>query len=459
MKKLILLIISIFTLQVFSQSVVLESFGPNFDSPVEIKNAGDDRLFVVEQTGKIQILNSDGSVNSTPFLNITSNVQYGGEKGLLGLAFHPNYPDNPSFFVNYINNNGNTVISKFSVSSNPNIADTQEDILMTINQPYGNHNGGCINFGKDGYLYIGMGDGGSGGDPQNYSQNLNSLLGKILRIDINHDGAVYSVPESNPYIGIDNAQPEIWASGLRNPWKFSFDTYDTFGGLEIDDLWIADVGQNEFEEINLVDNYNSSGLNYGWRCYEGDDIYNNSNCPSSDELTFPVATYSHSNSGQFKCSITGGYVYRGELLNNMQGVYFFADYCSQEIGLLNKENDIWNYSLVNPTAPGSWVTFGEDINKELYIASVNGGLYKIVSAALNTNDLDERNISIYPNPFENEIYFNNLAVTVNIIIYDINGKELLTFENHKDNVLHLDILDSGIYFININNQIKKIIKK
>ena len=459
--RITLTVLSFFIISItYSQSVILESFGPEFDSPVEIKNAGDTRLFVVEQPGRIKVLNVDGNVNSTSFLDISSSVNYGGEKGLLGLAFHPNYPTNPSFFVNYINNSGNTVISKFTVSVNPDIANTEENILMTINQPYSNHNGGCINFGKDGYLYIGMGDGGSGGDPQNYAQNLNSLLGKMLRINIDHDGAEYSIPEDNPYVGIDNTQPEIWSYGLRNPWKFSFDTYDTGGSLEIDDIWIADVGQNEFEEINLVDNYNGDDINYGWRCYEGDDVYNNgSNCPSSNDLTFPIATYSHSSSGQFKCSITGGYVYRGSVLNNMHGVYFFADYCSGEIGLLNKENDVWDYNLVTPSYNGSWVTFGKDMNDELYVASVNGGLYKIVNAALSSNEIENNNFSIYPNPFSDIINFNNTEESLDIKIYDINGKNILSIENYRQNSLDLKNLNSGVYFIKVNNQIKKIIKR
>ncbi len=220
---------------IYSQNVTLESFGPSFDDPVEIKHAGDDRLFIVEQPGEIKILNSNGTVNSTPFLDIRNEVSSNAnERGLLGLAFHPNYPSSPYFFVNYTNNSGDTVIAKYSVSSNPDIANTNETILLTIDQPYSNHNGGCINFGPDGYLYIGMGDGGSGGDPNNYSQNLNSLLGKMLRIDVDN-GSPYTIPNDNPY------GDEIWASGLRNPWKFSFDTNG--------DLWIADVGQYTWEEI------------------------------------------------------------------------------------------------------------------------------------------------------------------------------------------------------------------
>ena len=417
MKKLInyLTLIFICYNSSFSQSVLLESFGPSFNSPVEIKNAGDERLFVVEKSGKIKILNQNGSVNSTPFLDIEDRVSTNAnERGLLGLAFHPNYPENPFFFVNYTNNSGATTISKFSVSANQDIANDSETILLEINQPYANHNGGCINFGPDGNLYIGMGDGGSGGDPQNYSQNTESLLGKMLRINVN--SGAYSIPENNPY------GDEIWSVGLRNPWKFSFDSLNG-------DLWIADVGQNEFEEINMVQN-NPANINYGWRCYEGNEPYNLSGCPD-EGLTFPVSTYSHYSSGDFKCSITGGYVYRGNQISGLNGVYFFADYCSGEIGLLSKnENDEWDMSLAFPNINGSWVSFGEDINGELYIASINGGIYKIIDAALSNNEIDSNTLNYFPNPFQDYIQINSDR-PINIELYDLSGRKLREFKNYN----------------------------
>ena len=441
--KLLILII-LFSNFSFSQSVILESFGPSFSSPVEIKNAGDERLFVVEKSGKIKILNPDGSVNSTPFLDIEDRVSTNAnERGLLGLAFHPNYPENPFFFVNYTNNSGDTTISKFSVSTDENIANESETVLLVINQPYGNHNGGCINFGPDGNLYIGMGDGGSGGDPQNYSQSTGSLLGKMLRINVN--SGAYSIPENNPY------GDEIWSVGLRNPWKFSFDS-------ENGNLWIADVGQNEFEEINMVEN-NPANVNYGWRCYEGDEPYNMSGCPDNG-LTFPVATYSHYNSGDFKCSITGGYVYRGNQISGLNGVYFFADYCSGEIGMLSTEdNSNWEMNLTFPNINGSWVSFGEDISGELYIVSINGGIYKIIDAALSQNELTLNNVIIYPNPFDEFININ-LQETADIKIYDSFGKKIIQIDNFKGPEVDLRNLRRGIYFIKVDGyQIKKIIKK
>ena len=445
MKKLInyLALIFICYNSSFSQSVLLESFGPSFNSPVEIKNAGDERLFVVEKSGKIKILNQNGSVNSTPFLDIEDRVSTNAnERGLLGLAFHPNYPENPFFFVNYTNNSGATTISKFSVSANQDIANDSETILLEINQPYANHNGGCINFGPDGNLYIGMGDGGSGGDPQNYSQNTESLLGKMLRINVN--SGAYSIPENNPY------GDEIWSVGLRNPWKFSFDSLNG-------DLWIADVGQNEFEEINMVQN-NPANINYGWRCYEGNEPYNLSGCPD-EGLTFPVSTYSHYSSGDFKCSITGGYVYRGNQISGLNGVYFFADYCSGEIGLLSKnENDEWDMSLAFPNINGSWVSFGEDINGELYIASINGGIYKIIDAALSNNEIDSNTLNYFPNPFQDYIQINSDR-PINIELYDLSGRKLREFKNYNQEILDLGFLNKGTYIIKVDDYlVKKLIK-
>ena len=445
MKKLInyLTLIFICYNSSFSQSVLLESFGPSFNSPVEIKNAGDERLFVVEKSGKIKILNQNGSVNSTPFLDIEDRVSTNAnERGLLGLAFHPNYPENPFFFVNYTNNSGATTISKFSVSANQDIANDSETILLEINQPYANHNGGCINFGPDGNLYIGMGDGGSGGDPQNFSQNTESLLGKMLRINVN--SGAYSIPENNPY------GDEIWSVGLRNPWKFSFDSLNG-------DLWIADVGQNEYEEINMVQN-NPANINYGWRCYEGNEPYNLSGCPE-EGLTFPVSTYSHYSSGDFKCSITGGYVYRGNQISGLNGVYFFADYCSGEIGLLSKnENDEWDMSLAFPNINGSWVSFGEDINGELYIASINGGIYKIIDAALSNNEIDSNTLNYFPNPFQDYIQINSDR-PINIELYDLSGRKLREFKNYNIEILDLSFLSKGTYILKVDGYlVKKLIK-
>ncbi len=436
----------------FSQDILLESFGPSFSKPVEIKHAGDDRLFVVEKDGFIQILNSDATVNPTPFLNIESKVNsIASERGLLGLAFHPNYPTNPNFYVNYTNLSGNTVISNFTVSSNLDIANTAETILLTINQPYENHNGGCIAFGPDGYLYIGTGDGGGTGDPGDRAQNLNTLLGKMLRIDIDN-GSTYAIPADNPYLndGDDTTLPEIWAHGLRNPWKFSFDS-------STNDLWIADVGQFTYEEINMVSS-SASGLNYGWRCYEGNNDFNTTGCSSATTMTFPVSEYTHAGN---RCSITGGYIYRGTQQPNLQGKYFFADYCSTEIGILSNNSGTWSYTWTPPFSGDNWVTFGEDNSGELYIADIyNGNVYKIVEDTLSVDDFVNQPIKVYPNPTEGFVFFdfsNQDYSSLTIKIYSIQGKLIDEISDIESEIFEFSTqnIQNGFYIVEIINETGK----
>ncbi|HCY81211.1 MAG TPA: hypothetical protein DHV22_06195, partial [Xanthomarina gelatinilytica] len=266
-----ILVLLLFPCFLFSQEIELGLVASGFNDPLSIRNAGDDRLFIVEQGGHIKIINSDGSVNNTSFLDIDSKVLSGGERGLLGLAFHPQYASNGYFYVNYTDNNGDTVVSRYTV--NPPDANTvsasTEVILLTVTQPNSNHNGGDLAFGNDGYLYIGLGDGGSSGDPGDRAQDLTTLLGKMLRIDVNSSsgGLNYDIPAGNPFPNTQepNALPEIWAYGLRNPWRFSFDR-------QTHDLWIGDVGQGQIEEIDMVP-LNQAAVNYGWRCYEGNQVY------------------------------------------------------------------------------------------------------------------------------------------------------------------------------------------
>lgn len=434
-----------------SQEIELNLFASGFTDPISLKHAGDDRLFVVERGGVIKIVNTNGSTNPTPFINIDSRVMSGGERGLLGLAFHPQYSSNGFFFVNYINNSGNTVISRFATNPpNSNIADdTTEEILLTINQPFGNHNGGDLAFGNDGFLYIGLGDGGSGGDPGDRSQDLTTLLGKMLRINVDNaqGGNNYAIPADNPFPNTEepNALPEIWASGLRNPWRFSFDR-------QTHDLWIGDVGQSQIEEINMVP-LDQAGINYGWRCYEGNQLYDTSgDCPANtNELTFPVAQYTHSTSGNFKCSITGGYRYRGTSYPAFNGLYFFADYCSDEIGILENTGSNWNLTFTQPFTGNGWTTFGEDVNGEIYIVGIDSdAIYKIQDPNLSIEDNSLFEVKIYPNPAVNQftIEVSNSKVLIKTInIYNIQGKLIKTIsENNKSTItVSTENMTKGFY--------------
>ena len=435
-----------------AQTVEVELFKNGFSSPVDIQNAGDDRLFIVEQAGKIKILNSDATINPTPFLDISSQVSNGYEQGLLGLAFHPNYTTNGYFYVYYTNNSGDTQVSRFTVSGDPDIADaTSELFILTQDQPYSNHNGGCMQFGPDGYLYIGLGDGGSAGDPGNRAQNLGTLLGKMLRIDIDNTsgGNNYAIPADNPFVGDPNALDEIWASGLRNPWRFSFDFTEN-------NLWIADVGQNQFEEINKQPS-TEAGLNYGWRCYEGNQPYNTGGCPNQSELTFPVFTYPLTGGN---CAVTGGYVYRGTVYSDIAGLYFYADVCSQIIGTIDDTGNHINHGSFG----GIWVSFGEDVNKELYIADLNGAIYKIKGGVLSSEELSADSVTIYPNPVKDSLHINLETQVLNkISLYDLKGTIIYNEENINTTkkTLTLPRLQKGIYLLKIttlnnNTIIKKI---
>ena len=296
--------------------------------PVFVTSArdGTGRLFIVEQTGKIRIY-LNGAVLATPFLSIGSQVSKGYEQGLLGLAFHPSYKSNRKLYVNFTDVNGNTVIREYRASStNRNVVATSTArTILKVTQPYANHNGGMLAFGPDGYLYIGLGDGGSGGDPGNRAQNVNTLLGKILRINVNSTTSTtnYTSPSSNPYVG-RTGRNEIWQIGLRNPWRFSFDRANG-------NLWIGDVGQGSWEEIDRAVRTSSGagrGVNWGWRVLEGFHCYNPSTGCSTTGKTRPVLEFDH---GGGRCSVTGGYVYRGKLVPALVGGYVFADFCSGEI--------------------------------------------------------------------------------------------------------------------------------
>jgi len=444
MKKILLYISFLLSLFGKAQNIALQSFATGFNSPVEITNAGDSRLFVVQKGGLIRILNSNGTINTTPFLNLSSIISSNGERGLLGLAFHPNYSTNGFFFVNYTNTSGNTVIARYSVSSgNPDIANSTGTILMTITQPFSNHNGGTIKFGPDGYLYIGMGDGGGSGDPGNRAQNINDNLGKMLRIDVNSNVApYYTSPATNPFVG-NTGNDEIWAIGLRNPWKFSFNRLNG-------DLWIADVGQNAFEEINKTQSpLPNTGLNFGWRCYEGNATYNTSGCVAATSITFPVHQYALYSDGT--CSVTGGYVYTGATYPNFQNKYFFTDYCNDKIKMLNSAGVI---TTSTSFSGNNFTTFGEDINGELYVAGITSGtVYKIIDTSLNNSDFELNGFSIYPNPAKEYIVLrsNEINLGSKIDIFDVAGKLLISNKLNKniENTIATNSLSKGIYLVSV----------
>lgn len=356
-----------------SPQIVLVQIDSNPTGLIGIYHCGDHRLFLVQQnTGIISIIDTLGA-NIGTFLNICTLISTGSERGLLGLAFHPDYLNNGRFFINYTNTAGSTVVAEYHVSADPNVANAASaQILLTVGQPFSNHNGGHIAFGPDGYLYIGMGDGGSGGDPGNRAQNPLDLLGKMLRIDVNN-GSPYGIPADNPFVGNPAYAPEIWATGLRNPWKFSFDR-------ETGDMWIADVGQNAWEEINFEPGEHPGGSNWGWRCYEGNVAYNSTGCAGMGTYDFPVAVYSHSAPDNF-CSVTGGYVYRGNKFPGLYGHYMLMDYCAGDFYSLFPDGNggFTEYSLITTTISGL-PAFGEDSSGELYVARYNGVVYRLEDA-------------------------------------------------------------------------------
>ena len=350
-------------------SIEIELVASGLTRPLGLTHAGDGsgRLFISEQGGAVRIV-GNGALLAEPFINLSELVSCCGERGLLGLAFHPDYKNNRQFFVNYTNASGDTVISRFTTSAtNPNRADAGSELeLLRFDQPYANHNGGHVAFGPDGYLYIASGDGGSGGDPKNNAQSLRTLLGKILRLDVNN-GSV-SVPPDNPFVDTPGARPEIWAYGLRNPWRFSFDR--TSG-----DLFIGDVGQNEREEIDFQPAGSSGGENYGWRLKEASDCYTPSSDCDREGLVDPILEYGHDQG----CSVTGGYRYRANPSSPLNGIYLFGDFCTGIIwGASQGEDGSWSRRVLLDTDL-SLASFGEDETGNVYVVSLSGEVYRLVA--------------------------------------------------------------------------------
>jgi glucose/arabinose dehydrogenase len=333
--------------------------------PVYVTHAGDERLFVVEQDGIIRVI-ENGVVQAEPFLDVSTIVNTDGlERGLLGLAFHPDYANNGWFFINYTSLNADDTVARYTVSANnPNVAEPASAAeILRIEDPYPNHNAGQLAFGPDGYLYVGTGDGGSAGDPHGNGQNRQALLGKMLRLNVDGD-LPYTIPDDNPYVGDDTIAPEIWAWGLRNPWRYSFDRLTG-------DLYIADVGQNQWEEINFQPANSSGGENYGWNVLEGSHAY--SQQPAPENVVMPIAEYDH---GQ-GCSVTGGYVYRGTLLPDLQGTYFFGDWCSGTVWTTRRD-DAGNWQTGVQMNTGRQISsFGEDVHGELFLVDYSGNILRL----------------------------------------------------------------------------------
>lgn len=435
-----------------AQTFGIATYVTGMNGAVEIAHPpGDSRLFVVLQSGGIKIVKpstpTTGVANATNFLTLTTaTIVSGGERGLLGLAFHPNYASNGYFYVNYTRaGDGATTIARYKVSdANPDIADpTSGTVLLTVTQPFSNHNGGTIHFGTDGYLYIGMGDGGSGGDPGNRAQNINDNLGKMLRIDV--DAATpYGIPPTNPFVGMDG-NDEIWATGLRNPWKWSFNRLNG-------DLWIADVGQGEVEEVNKVAAPLSPGLNFGWRCYEGSASFNTTGCLPAANYTFPLEDYTQTATGG--CAVTGGYYYTGSLYPNFNGKYIFGDYCLGKIFSLTDAGVL----TISPNIAGmgSVTTFGEDVNGELYVANAGtGAIFRIIDTSLGVANVAENGFSIYPNPAQTEVFVRNQSgvSATRFSVYDLSGKLLMSqpLSDMETNSVDTGMLSAGLYIATVED--------
>lgn len=342
------------------------------DRPLGVANAGDGsgRLFVVEQGGTVRIVR-DGAVAGQPFLDVSARTAPGGERGLLGLAFHPRFPDDRRLFVNYTDLAGDTVVASYAVASEDadRVDPATEIVLLRIDQPFGNHNGGGLAFGPDGYLHIAMGDGGSAGDPHDNGQRLDTLLGTILRIDVDArtTDRAYGIPSDNPFVGRAGARPEIFLYGLRNAWRISFDRVTG-------DLWIGDVGQGAWEEIDVLRAGTAGGANYGWARMEGFHCYPSGDGCERPELTLPVAEYGH----DLGCSVTGGAVYRGSAFPALVGGYVFSDYCSGLLWVIDaSRSDRQEPTVVGETGR-SIAGFGEDEAGELYAADLGGALLRVI---------------------------------------------------------------------------------
>jgi glucose/arabinose dehydrogenase len=435
MKKIYFFFLVLISNFLIGQNEFLEEFvSIGIDFPVEITHAGDERLFVLEKEGIIKIVNPDGSINSEPFLDIRQFVISEGEMGLLGLAFHPNYASNREFFIFYNESVNSIIIAKYMVSDNPDIANTNGEIILNILESTGIHVGGSLKFDSQGYLWISVGNGAN----DNTSQNKNSYRGKILRIDIN--SSPYSIPPENPFLN-EEGLDEIWAMGLRNPWKFSFDRITN-------EVWISDVGQElnqnsiGFEEVNKQSE-SIPGLNYGFKCYIGNIPFQN--CGVEDQfLTFPFSGYPYSTENN-RNAIIGGYVYRGNDYPNLYGRYIFADYSSKEIGVIDQNGTVNFYGpFSNQLSRIS--TLGEGIDGQLYIGDFNNKkIYKIKDVTLFTKEENKLSLAISPNPVVDFLNISSNLPIDRIQIYTVDGKLIQTLSGRNQ----IDFLnfEKGVYLV------------
>ncbi len=437
MRTILCTILIFCVVSIHAQDYFIQEILTGLSSPVELAQSGDDRLFIVEKGGTVKIY-QNMAILSTPFIDISDQVWNSGERGLLGMAFPPDFSTSQQFYLHYSDLNGDTKISRFTASGNTGDPNSEE-VILTVAQPFSNHNGGKISFGSDGYLYIGLGDGGSAGDPQNNSQNLGSLLGKLLRIDVST--TPYTIPADNPFVGDTSVQDEIFAYGLRNPWKFSFDASNG-------DLWIADVGQNQIEEINKV--ADASGLNFGWRCYEGNDVYNSDNCGASSEYTFPVAVYNHQNGG---CSITGGIVVpTNTSFTELVDQYIFGDYCSGDIGTINSSGQLeW---ILETDLNISCIELG--VNNEVFILDFFTGRMMELNETMNTEEVSKVQFEIkINNPVKESIQIQSNLVMDRITIYNLHGKQVYSTTMESPSIrkeISSHFLSTGAYLMEIYNK-------
>ncbi|SCY23329.1 PQQ-dependent sugar dehydrogenase [Flavobacterium caeni] len=429
----------------FAQSINIVPFANGFNTPVEIANAGDNRLFVVEWAGRIRIVNPDGTVNPVDFLTVPSSIiMTGSERGLLGLAFDPQYATNGYFYICYTSMPaGDVTIARYTRNpENANLALPDSSlIIMAIPHALGVHNGGTLRFGPDGYLYLGVGDGNNTW-PLPHAQDINLNLGKMLRIDVSNSSQAvpYTIPPGNPFVGVEG-NDEIWAVGLRNPWKYSFDRQDGT-------LWIADVGESSWEEINHVGS-GQAGLNYGWSCYEGVTNFVNCGLPTS-EVTFPLTTYAHTSN---RCSIIGGYAYSGTTYPDLQNKYIFADLCANNIFAADVTTGVITTSETFTGDPYYFMTLGEDSSGELYVAG-SSGIYKIIDANLHTTGFDKFGFTALPNPASSEISVklnnNNYPAQANLI--DLQGKLLLSQKLESEATqIYTSSLQNGVYILSVTD--------